>query len=84
MFIIDFNDLFINIFYIFNKFFIKDMFITSFYDLFINKMNRIISDSLEFAMQILMESMIDIITILTLVKICNMSDKFLIIYKICL
>jgi hypothetical protein len=31
-----------------------------------------ISDSLEF--------MIDIITILTLVKICNMSDKFLIIF----
>jgi hypothetical protein len=40
----------------------------------------IISDSLEFAMQILMESMIDIITILTLVKICNMTDKFLIIF----
>jgi hypothetical protein len=27
-----------------------------------------------------MESMIDIITILTLVKICNISDKFLIIF----
>jgi hypothetical protein len=38
-----------------------------------------ISDSLEFTTQILMESMIDIITILTLVKICNMSNKILII-----
>ncbi len=41
---------------------------------------RIISDLLEFATQILIESMIDIITILTLVKICNISDKILIIF----
>jgi hypothetical protein len=55
------------------------MFIIGFNDLFFKKIDKnnirlVIMDSIR------IESMIDIITILTLVKICNMSDKILIIF----